>query len=312
LSTYPNFEWYYFDLHSPDGHDIICTIHPIPFNSVFPIAIFDIYIYKDNKVLLHHFFILPAEKKNVQQEPFYLEYDKNNFIKKNGDEIIVKVKDEKIELNLLFTDSLKIKNPPKNELLDDPKIAATFDWIVYAPLCEGVGRVTWEDNDIELNGRGYHDYNCGSGNLKKALKYWYWGKYFIDDELFIYGKIISKNDIKTTIALDVTSAGLIIDNNPELEKGESGTIYRSNQKIFSFKMNEPHKIDTIDFYMTKLPRQLKFFVKVFEVVFHISGKFRPFSLLNKLMANSRYVRYRAEGKMDDGRKVTCFYEEMFL
>jgi hypothetical protein len=312
LSIYSNFEWYYFDLHSPDGHDIICTIHPTPFNSIFPIAIFDIYIYKDNRVLLHHFFILPAEKKNIQSNPFFLKYDENNFIKKMGDQINVKAKDEKIELNLLFKDNLLIEGPPKNELLKDPKIAASFDWIVYAPLCEGAGQVSWEDNKLELKGRGYHDYNCGSGNLKKALKYWYWGKYFIDDELFIYGEIISKNNIKTTIALDVTRAGLTIDYKPELKEEEVGTVYKSNKKRFSFTMNEPHKIDTIDFYMTKLPGQFKIFVKVLEVVFHLSGKFKALAFLNKWMANSRYVRYRAEGKMDDGRAVTCFYEEMFL
>ncbi|KAA3613226.1 MAG: hypothetical protein D8M58_13040 [Calditrichaeota bacterium] len=312
MSCYPDFKWYYFDLHSPDGHDIICTIHPKPFNSVFPIAIFDIYIYKDNRVLLHHFFVLPASQETFSEDPFRLEYDKNNFITKTGNEIFVKVQDEKLDLELSFKDKLQIKEPPKNKLLNDPNIQAAFDWIVYAPLCEGKGKVNWDGNQLNLEGRGYHDFNSGSGNLKKALKYWYWGKYFIEDELFIYGEIISKNKITTKIALDVTNSGLTIDHSPEVKSDKNKINYESNQKNFAFTLNKSNKIDDIIFFMSGLSKQFTLFIKIIEVLFHISGKYKVFSVLKKMIANSRYVRYRRTGKLDDGREVTCFYEEMFM
>jgi len=309
---YTPFEWYYFDLHSPDGHDIICTIHPKPFNSVFSIAIFDIFIYKDNEVLLHHFFVLPASQHTVQQNPFFLRYDKNNFIHKTEDEINVKIKDEKLELNLTLKDLLKIENPPKNSLLNDPEINTAFDWIVYAPLCEGNVQVKWDDNQLNLTGRGYHDYNSGNGNLKKVLKYWYWGKYYIDDELYIYGEIISRNKHKTTIALDVTNSGLSIDHSPEMKSSGDQVSFKSNKKVFTFILDKPSVIDDIKFFMSRLSGKFTLFVKVFEVVFHLSGKNKMFSLIKSLMANARYIRYRRKGKMDDGRTVTCFYEEMFM
>ena len=48
-------------------------------------------------------------------------------------------------------------------------------------MCEGQGTVRWDKNQIDLKGHGYHDYNCGSGNLKKVLNYWFWGKYFFEN-----------------------------------------------------------------------------------------------------------------------------------
>ncbi len=311
MSCYPNFEWYYFDLHSDNGYDVICAIHPTPFNSVFEIAIIDIYIYKDNEVLLHHFFVKPASDKTIQEDPFLLSYDKQNYIKKWDDQIEVKVKDETVDLSISFTDLLKIKNPQKNKLIEE-SAEGSFDWIVYAPFCEGQGTIKWNNQELNLDGCGYHDYNCGSGNLRKAVKYWYWGKYFFGDELFIYGEIVSKNNKTTKIGVYISQNGIEFDHQAIMSKRDNKIFYTMNHKKFNFVLEEPNKIDDIFFYMSGLPKALVKLVKVKELFFHIIDRISILSSLKKLLSNGNYIRYRRLGKLEDGKDVKSFYEEMYL
>ena len=90
MINYSNFEWYYFDLHTHNGYDVVCTVHPKPFNSIFNISIFDVFVYKNNKVLFHHFFVKSADQKQNEEAPFVLKYDDNNYIKKTDDLIDIR------------------------------------------------------------------------------------------------------------------------------------------------------------------------------------------------------------------------------
>lgn len=310
MINYSSFEWYYFDLHTDEGYDIVCTIHPRPFNSIFDISIFDIFVYKNNKTLFHHFFVKNARQKQKTENPFIFKYDDNNYIKKSTDQIEVSIMDETVNFKLLFKDILKIKNPPVNELIGKTTEKSWFNWIVYAPLCQGEIKLSWKDNILNVKGSGYHDYNSGAVNLKQVLEKWFWGKYYFDKELLIYGEILARKGQLRKIALLVGDNSWQIIDDPVREEKNGKLYFYISQREFVFEMQPKEIIDDVSFYMSKLSG-FKLIVKIVEAFYHLSSKYSmPF--VSKLIANTRYTRSRALGKNIKNKAVTCFSEEMFL
>ena len=310
MDLYSNFEWYYFDLHNPDDYDLVCTIHPKPFNSVFDIVIFDIFIYREKKCLLHHFFTLPAKNINETKKPYILFYDDNNYLKKTDNIYQIKLKDEKLDLEFSLTDLLKNNKPATIELLPETCKNQNFKWIVYAPFCLGEAAIRWDKNNLFLSGKGYHDYNSGSVNLKRKLKYWYWGKYFFNDNLLVYGYIIASNGEIRRIAVLIKDKNLFIDDNPQFSKKDDILSFTVNNKSYSFKMQDAEVLDNISFYMSSFSMKLKMLVKVLEVVFFVSSKSMLMIPVRKLFGNVSYKRSINYGLMTDGTTVSCFFEEM--
>jgi len=310
MINYSNFEWYYFDLHSDEGYDIVCTIHPKPFNSIFDISIFDIFVYKDNKTLLHHFFVKNAQEKQKAESPFVIKYDDDNYIKKSNDLIEVSIIDETVKFKLIFKDVLKVKNPPVNELIQKNSKKSLFNWIVYAPLCEGNVNISWQDNLLEISGAGYHDYNSGTANLKQVLEKWIWAKYYFDNELFVYGEILARNGQEKKIALSVSNDNYSIIENPVKEIRDRKVYFHIPQRKFVFDMQADEIIDDVSFYMSILSG-FTFYAKIKEAFYHLCSKY-SINFLSKHIANVRYIRSRAVGKNQKNKTVTCFSEKMLF
>jgi len=309
LSIYNHFQWYYFDLHNTDGYDLICTFHHVPFNSVFHISIIDVYLYKDEKTELHHYFVLPQKNVTAEMEPFKLQFDANNFIIKEKNKIIVQAEDKRIRLRLDLSDRSR-GTIHRASLLPREYPNDGFYWKVFAPWCDGRASLHFDDRDIQLKGMAYHDFNGGSLNLKKVLKYWYWGKYAFDGRLFIFGEITTRKHETRNIALLAEEGSVQMDENPARTVKDGVEFYSTQMGEFSFRMGKRRRIDTINFFMSSL--NSIFITKLLEVIFQLSTRLPGFAKLHRYMENTRYLRYRCTGTSGDGHPVNTFYEEMFL
>jgi hypothetical protein len=304
------FEWYYFDIHTDDGYDVIFTLHTKPFNSVFDISIFDVFIYKDNQPLIHHFFIRPQNELSISQNPFCLIVDGDNYIRKSNNLIEVAVKDEKINLSLKFNNLLPEQKPVEMELYPDQEKGKYFKWIVYAPLCDAEGELTWDNNNIKIQGRGYHDYNAGNINLKKRLSGWHWSKFFYGENLLIFGEIVPRKNKTKRVLVHVTPEGCRKDDSPvKIEDGKNLQI-KSPVVNFQFSNKEIFNIDAIRFYISQLPAILLPLTKLWEITAHISTKNKFLSILKNILTNVKYIRYRKTGIADQKDLINSFHEEI--
>ncbi len=309
MSCNSHFHWYYFDLHSADGYDLICTIHPVPFNSVFDIAIIDIYLYRGSDVVVHHFFVKPQKDIRLREKPFTLEFDENNFIRKNGDRISVCVEDDKkCRLTLDMTDPHPAEKPLKSELL--PSAAGkSFEWIVYTPYAAARAELEFDGKTYSLQGRGYHDYNGGSVNLRREVAYWFWGKYYTGDSLVVYGLIRDRRQGETRLLLRADADGVAMDPCANVKADKRELQYDGPLGQFSFTMNPAVMLDRVTFFMPAVNAPL-FLLKIIELLAHISGRTKILKPLHLMLTNSVYKRFRAEGVDAHHHPVSCFYEEM--
>ena len=310
MSVYNHFQWYYFDLHSVDGFDLICTMHVVPFNSAFNISIVDIYLYRGEKTELHHYFILPQKSVIFQESPFLLQVDAHNFISKKEKKIHLQARDSRVALEMNLQNETPDNKHPVVSLLPPVYPENGFYWKVFAPSCSGKARLSFDGRRLDLQGPGYHDFNGGKLNLKKELKYWYWGKYSFDDRLFIYGEITTRNKETKRVALLSAEGHVQLDENPSRTVKNGKVYYATQMGDFGFKMGERKQIDAISFFMSTLSSV--FITKLIEIVYQLSAKLPFLAKLHQYMGNARYLRFRANGETLDGAPVNTFFEEMFL
>ena len=121
------FEWYYFDLHTEDGFDLIFTLHSRPFMSVFAVSIFDFFIYKDNELQEHRFFTLPSKNVQHSKDGSEIYYNENNYLSNDGLNIKVRAQSKDISLKLDFINLIKDTDPLIKNLLPEPITAEKMD-----------------------------------------------------------------------------------------------------------------------------------------------------------------------------------------
>ncbi len=305
-NLYDQFEWYYFDLHSSNGYDVVCTIHPKPFNSVFKISIFDIFVYKNNQILFHHFFIKPDTFSKKTDDSFELRYDAANYLHRDGNDINLSIADGVIDLKLEFRSAIKTE-PIVRQLIESNNSESLFNWIVYAPACNGKIDLNFEDQRLSLTGIGYHDFNSGHVNLKRELKYWYWGKFYFQNKLLIFGNIIRRDNTKKEVSLLINKDNLENIENPDVEIAGKKIFFND----YVFTMNPAQKIDDVSFYMGRFIK-ITILAKFLEFATHILKKIIPSKFLANMVGNTRYKRFRASGVDQNQNQVNCFYEEMIF
>ncbi|MGD9489559.1 MAG: hypothetical protein AB7W47_16185 [Calditrichaceae bacterium] len=303
------FEWYYFDIHTQNGYDIIFTLHTKPFNTVFPVALFDLFIYKNNRPYLHKFFSKPIHLLRKNYDAFQVYYDQYNFIRNDGDRLIVSAQDENMVLKIELNDPSLNRRGKEIELMPDTEKNNHFKWILYSPLCRAKAEFCCDDQQHFFEGRGYHDYNAGNFRMNDMLKQWYWGKFYLGDSILIYGEIIGKSGEKRSICIHSDGREYHQDDHPEKKDNGRQIAIRGNQEEFLFTIDKSFLIENYPFYMFNLSPRFKWIGKTIEMIlFFISNKM----LLKKfvyLFANVRYNRYRKYLKYDSA-PVDLFFEEI--
>jgi hypothetical protein len=159
------FEWYYFDIHSVDGYDVVVSFHTLPFSSVFSVSVVDIYVYKDCMLLLHHLIVRQQSELRQLNNPFCIAVDDLNYFKKNGNIIDININDIDIKMILIFKNLLFEEYSKVFELFPEISNKKSFQWRIHAPFCEAKGSLVWQGNEYTFKGKGYHDYNTGNIRL---------------------------------------------------------------------------------------------------------------------------------------------------
>ena len=306
------FEWYYFDLHSEDGYDLVFTLHSRPFMTQFAVAIFDIFLYKDNALLEHRFFTLPAKDLREEKPEALLWFNDNNFIahKQNVIKAIAAKDDIRLDMELIPVAG----NPGafRYDLLGAGHEKRKFIWRLFAPRCMARVKLSLGDKIYELQGQGYHDYNGGDVFLKKALKGWRWSKIYVEDKLFIIGEIMPRNASVHKILVVPDKNNLQHSADFYFSERAGKLILKSHIAGLDILIEKKFQIDNIRFLTLQPATLLQYPAMVYEILTAVSLQYGLLKPLSRLLTNARYVRRRLLGKSVEGVEVQVFQEEIFF
>lgn len=287
------FEWYYFDVHGENGQDLVVIFHTKPFNSLFDNTIFDVYLYQDNQLQLHHFLVIPASQLIRNREPFEIISSDRCYIKTRGTELEVGASDAQISLIANFQPSFVDSKNSNYELLPQPANNKTFHWRVIAPYCEASVQIKWGNKRWKFKGLGYHDYNAGNINLKNELKEWYWGKFYINDKLYIFGEILDRHENRRTILVTVERGSVTVEDNISVTHNSEHILILSKDKRLKFFLSEEKIIDDVRFFISTLPVKLNWVGKLIEIIAHFPVQRPMLKKFQQLFTNTHYLRFRS-------------------
>lgn len=304
------FEWYYFDIHSDNGYDIVFTLHSKPFMSQFKVAIFDYFIYKDNKVLLHHYSSLPQTEIEFDPRLGNILVRGKTMLSREGDTIRLITGDATISLDLLFESQIAHFSPV--DVYFPLPEGHSFSWHILSPLNKVTGKVNWNGRQLDLSGIGYHDANSGDINPRQVLRGWTWAKYFVDDILYIYGEVEARQFPLKRVFVKADSSGCVWDENPGYQEDAALQRIGSSLADLNFTVQKEQLIDDLYFYVALLPRSLSYIGKAREIAAHLSLTTAILKPFKRWLTNCRYQRLRQIGVTGGGNKATSFREIMFF
>lgn len=306
------FEWYYFDLHNDEGYDLVFTLHSRPFMTQFAVSIFDIFLYKDNALLEHRFFTIPAGclKEDGSETPVW--FDENNYITHKQKQIIARAKGADIYLELKFTKIYDYGDFFQYDLMSHKQQGQEFIWRLFAPLCRAKAKLSIGNKTYNMQGKGYHDYNAGNFFLKKELKGWRWSKIYDQEALFIVGEIIPRQAPSHKI--------LVVPGKQKLHHSADFYFFADTKKLtiksamsnFEFILEKSRQIDDIRFLASQTSGSFLYPAKIYELITAFSLQYSVLKPLSNLLTNARYVRRRLQGKTAEGGDVNVFQEEIFF
>jgi len=306
------FEWYYFDLHSAQGYDLVFTLHSRPFMTLFNVAIFDIFLYKNNQLQQHIFFSRPLKALKQDKKPYEVYFDATNFILYKRDEIEVRASYGQTTLHLQFSGLLEPHKRLKQNLLPGNRTNEFFGWELRAPLCLGRANMRIATEQLRLTGQAYHDYNAGNISLKKKLLGWRWGKYYFEDALLIIGEIAARGGPVKKVSVLAQGKALKQSDEFELIRSADGITLNSDLKSFEISKTDQRQLDDIRFLSIEPPKILLFPAKIVELIFAFCLRFNRLTPFTKMLANVRYVRQRLLGQNKNEQHISIFQEEIFF
>lgn len=308
----PAFEWFYIDMHIPDGHDLVVALHTRPFNSIFDIVICDVHLYKDNEVLLHEFAVRPRESLIRDETPFTLRCGDDIRFSREGGGVQLSIRDTRFDLDIDMENLLPGQAPLEAELLAEPAPGRSFRWIVHAPHCRGTATLASGGQSWRLKGTGYHDANDGTIHFKRDLERWTWGKYYLGDELLIYGEIFPRRGRRRDVLVHVTPDGAVLDDAPRIERQGDAVTLHSRVGEMELVRRDAHLIDDIRFYMATLPAALRPLAKAIEVAAHFPTARPALKAVQRRLTNVHYRRFRTVDTVNGKYLATAFHEEMLF
>ncbi len=304
------FEWYYFDLHSHNGYDVVFTIHTETFSSVFEVSIWDLFVYYRDQLIAHHFIPFPKKQLRIQPDPFTISADEQNYYRQLSSQYVVHFRKEKLELLLEFA-----RPKPRQEGVEFniyPGQDEIFTWKIFSPKTQATGFLTLKGQKIELAGTGYHDYNRGNFNLKDALSSWMWGKLYAGDQLFILGLIKDRKGHSKQLCFRTGGANeAMIAAKGKWRLAEQKIILNLEDRKKTFLIETTTPIDEI-YFLTASEKASLWWTKVRELATYVASLDRITFPLYKMLANARYARKKLRGRAQDGEPFTLFMEEMWF
>ena len=314
-----SFEWLYFDVHQPDGYDLVFSFHTKPFMSHFNVGIFDVFIYRHKRRLVHKFLLMKGDQLQVAPNGDQIQYQSNAtlFFERNQKYVKLSIRSDWLELNLFLKNDRPMQKPLDVHFPSRNKALQSFRWLLFMPQARASGQLRIKDEDeqwleIVIDGNGYHDANQGELNLKKELKSWLWMKIYQQETLWIVGKIVPRNNEVKHILVRVGPQQTEYIMQVNIELNERSLQFECAWGKWVFYLKENYQLDDLRFLVPVWPAALVPLEKVREILAALTLERKALRPLRELLTNGKYRRRRWLAQDADGQNVEIFGEEMLL
>ena len=185
-----HFEWWYFDAHFEDGTTVVIVYatKPIinPRSPLMPNLSLTITRYDGTKIA--RFALPPANQFSVSQETCNIHLGQSWVEQSEHDGCwTYRIHAEAGDLSTDLT---------FNGLVPPWRLGAGktyfgdlnhyFAWLPSIPFGSVAGRLTYDGEDHQVNGTGYHDHNWGNVALSSVMDHWTWGRAHVGEYTLIF------------------------------------------------------------------------------------------------------------------------------
>ncbi|MFX0057642.1 MAG: lipocalin-like domain-containing protein [Candidatus Hodarchaeota archaeon] len=300
-----NFEWWYFDARL-DNRYMAVGFFRAKHERTGKTGV-EITIYKPNGEKIQKVFdykridlVATKENANVKIGNNYIKVDYSNEKLPNYE---IYLDENDLGIHLFYKPLLRGWMP--GEGYTDFGNLGQFGWSVAIPRAEVRGTIKINNEEIPVQGTGYHDHNWLTFNLVRVVNYWYWGRIYSENFTIIYAyiKCNKKMDNYPINILMVAKGEEII-----LSTGEFDLISKD------FQFNE----DAANLYpktlLFNLPDQNELVLEVEEIIDadQLLSDFNPlirFLAKNILKVNPGYFRFNSKFQIKMTQNSTLYQDK---
>ncbi|MGV9408853.1 lipocalin-like domain-containing protein [Nocardia sp. NPDC003693] len=102
----------------------------------------------------------------------------------------VRLAEDGVAFDLVFENETPSWMPGKGETRFGG--GETFGWVVGAPRARVHGTLEIDGTTIAVTGRGYADHNWGTGDMKRVIDRWHWGRLYTEDYSLLFANVLTQ------------------------------------------------------------------------------------------------------------------------
>ncbi|MEX1212706.1 MAG: hypothetical protein WEA36_07660 [Balneolaceae bacterium] len=197
------------------------------------------------------------------------------FSEENGEWVYLLKMDHQMPSGDTLTGSIKMQSPPFDKHLEGDLRGVSIDatpsgnhrWNPVQPDSRVSGHLSitgYRPHEMDLSGRGYHDHNVGSEPMSESFERWYWGRFHLPEQTFIY-YLMKENGVWERRAwllsvdrITELSSGLWVleDKERNCFGLDSPRRLRYEDEKFSLQIDQADRLDNGPFYQRYASRLL--------------------------------------------------------
>ncbi|MEZ4599380.1 MAG: hypothetical protein R2940_06285 [Syntrophotaleaceae bacterium] len=303
------FKWWYFDIHCNSGLDIVLIFHVQPFFSNFDIGLVDIVVYKKNSKIIHRTIVSPIKKCTIVDRPLSL-YIGTATMTTKSDAIFCHVDDSNIKLHLEFKSEAVTRKTLMEPICVFDGMQTEFWWQVKYPRINAAGFLCCDGENITIEGIGYHDCNWGTVSLPRHLDYWNWGRYLLNDEVFIYATVRDRQKCLWAFSMHVNGNGEQHMEHYRYNQLDDAQKFLTETMKCEIVHTSHHVIDEDMIFISPLSRKFRFINKIAEFMFFRLKESRIFKPMCVSLSNVNYKRIKKHFYYKGQYSENSVHEEM--
>lgn len=306
------FEWFYFDIHTPEGIDIVITHHVQPFSLALDVELLDVFLFENDRETTHQSNVYRRGAVVHGREPFAIRTP-DGAIEQLSDGYRLRHHVASYEYDLTLRQCAGHWAPMPCSLLADSGSPESFTWVVWAPHCTCEGTFRVGGRVIEIRGLAYHDQNWGTVNLAQHFKSWRWGKYILDEGSMVYGDLRYRRSPARQLCVSAGRGGAsCFDSTPSSMAVESGITVAGRNPIGSVAAEESRTVQEVQLFINPLPYPNGLLRRAIDTVVIALRRRESLRPLHRHILNTSYRRYKHAFSYRGKRFPLSFHEEIIF
>jgi predicted secreted hydrolase len=311
------FEWWYFDAAFDNGYRLVAILHSSLYNAVDHKPTLDLRVTPPGGASVTAIGRFSRREYRSAADHCDVRIGGCRASQEAPGRYRLQLKQGPLEADLHFQAAAPGWRPGNGCLFFDRETGHYFKWVVPLPLAAVSGTLRVGGEQMQVQGRGYHDHNWGNFVLADAFDHWYWGRFQAsrpeENCALIFGDVHGRGPAPQVVRpFLLVAGGEILPGNPsltvELEQDRleplTGVRYptrlnlRAEAEAYTaaLTLQTGRMLEALDFassrFRRRLPRQLS------ETAFYLVYD-KPFlgEAARRMLGKASYLRLEAQAQL---------------